>query len=175
MHAKADPKPEAGGGSAGGAKPKTKSEIATDNKAKADAAKTPRIKRSVGTKQDVEDVYSSYLWIDSKDKLQSHMNGTDFSKPIYKTDLPEGITVIQYVRSDNSRVGTHFAPPRTSMDELGINGDRILKSFTTTKPVQVIETTAAEFPLNIVPDVGGSGGRQQYIFGPDFADFLSGG
>ena len=54
MRAKAGPKPEAGGGSAGGAKPKTKSEIEADNKAKADAARiAPPPKSLAAFKDDV--------------------------------------------------------------------------------------------------------------------------
>ena len=131
------------------------------------------IVREKGTRQDLEDMYRSYPWIDSDAKLQSHIDGTDFSKPIYKTTLPPNSIVVQFVRADNGRVGTHFAPPGTSMDELGINGDRVLRTFVTNDEIQVIESTAASFPIGKIPGVGGTGGGQQYIFGPDFADKLT--
>jgi len=59
------------------------------------------------------------------------------------------------------------------MDELAINGDRILKTGTIKKEVTIIETTANKFKTGIVKDVGGNGGGQQYIFGPDFKDYVN--
>jgi|GEM_PF-1814427 hypothetical protein len=53
--------------------------------------------------------------------------------------------------------------PGASMDSLAINGERTLVTYKTTAPVEVIESTAAKFPVGKVPNVGGAGGGKQVI------------
>jgi len=102
--------------------------------------------------------------ITNEDKLDDMLHSTDFTKPVNLVELQSGTQVVQYVRADGS-VGTFFAYPGTPPSALGITGEgRILTNFTIAEPVQVIEGTAAAFPVGKYPGVGGPGGGIQLIF-----------
>ena len=78
-------------------------------------------------------------------------------------ELPEGTKLIQYVR-ENGQPGMYSALPGTTPEQLAILSEgRKIQSFVLTKPLQVVESTAAEFLIGKVPGVGGPGGGQQLI------------
>lgn len=95
------------------------------------------------------------------DYMASHARGTDFSKPVYQKTLPEGTEIIQYQGTRGP--GMYAAYPETSMESLAINGERTLVTYKTTAPLEVIESTAAKYPVGQIPNVGGAGGGQQLI------------
>jgi hypothetical protein len=93
--------------------------------------------------------------------LASHTSGTDFTKPVYIKTLPAGTEIIQYEGPRGP--GMYATYPGTSMDACAVCGKRTLVSYKSTAPIEVIETTAAEFPKDIIPNVGGKGGGQQIL------------
>jgi hypothetical protein len=100
------------------------------------------------------------------DNVGTYLRGTDFSKPVLERTLMPGDQVQVWVR-DGGQPGNHFAPSGTDPSTLGINVEgRHLETYEVTKPMQVMETTAAEFPNGLIPAVGGNGGGQQYIMPP---------
>lgn len=98
-------------------------------------------------------------------KLESHVEGTDFSKPVTLRTLPENTELIQYVR-ESGKPGMYFAKPGTPMQSLGIQEPppRMVKKFLVKEPIEVIESTAATLEKELAPGVGGTGGGQQLIF-----------
>jgi hypothetical protein len=101
---------------------------------------------------------------ENPDVLNGHMAGTDFTKPVLLKELPEGTEVVQYVRTDG-KPGMYFAYPGTQPAGLAIASEgRELQRFTLSQPMQVVESTAAEFPVGKVPGIGGPGGSSQLLF-----------
>ncbi|MGA7828443.1 MAG: DUF6861 domain-containing protein [Geobacteraceae bacterium] len=95
------------------------------------------------------------------DYMASHARGTDFSKPVYQKTLPTGTEIIQYEGARGP--GMYATYPNTLMENLAISGERTLVTYKTIAPLEVLESTAAEFPVGQVPNVGGVGGGQQLV------------
>jgi hypothetical protein len=95
--------------------------------------------------------------------LESHIDGTDLSKPIIRKELEPGTEIIQYVRT-GKEPGMYAAYPGTSPEALAIDGTgRELVKFRIKSPIDVVESSAASYPVGKVPGVGGTGGGQQLI------------
>lgn len=62
--------------------------------------------------------YKSLGW--AKEKIRSHMDGIDFSKPVELVELPKGKLLSQY-QAPNGKKGNYFAEPNAKASELGIN------------------------------------------------------
>jgi hypothetical protein len=106
-------------------------------------------------------------------KLESHMEGTDFSRPVTLKTLPENTELIQFVRKDG-KPGMYFARPGTPMESLGIKEPppRVVRNFIVKKPIDVVESTSATLEKELAPGVGGAGGGQQLIFPKGWEDFV---
>lgn len=132
-------------------------------KPKEAAPPRPRVIRELS-----RDDYANWLRkehnITSEAKLQDMMAAMDPSKPIRLVELPAGTPVQQYVRTGGAP-GSFFAYPGTPAAELAIqNEGRTLVQFTLKETVQVVEGTAAPFPVGKYPGVGGVGGGTQLVF-----------
>lgn len=96
-------------------------------------------------------------------KLEDMLSSFDPNKPVKLIELQPGQEVIQYVR-ENGRIGTFFAYPGATAESLAISSEgRVLTRFSVTKSTEVLEGTAAEFPVGKYPGVGGPGGGIQLI------------
>jgi filamentous hemagglutinin len=121
---------------------------------------------------EVKEFYKQTGWPDAK--IDAHMDGIDFSKPVTIEIIPKGTKVDQWVDPIRG-VGNYFAPPGTSASELGIyQGERVLTSFETAKDVTVLRSTATDIidtwsvPGQQIATKGG--GTQCFSFNP--ADFI---
>lgn len=98
----------------------------------------------------------------------SHMSGTDLSFPIIRRTLQPGTEIIQFQRI-GGQLGVYLGYPNATPAELGILGKgRIVRRFRVVEPLEVLESTAAEFKAGRVSGVGGKGGGQQIIMPPDW-------
>lgn len=114
-------------------------------------------------REDLADWFRAKHGMSDDSKINDMIASFDNSKPIELIELPEGTKVIQYVRI-NGNVGTFFAYPGTAADSLAISEEgRTLVQFVVSKPVEVLQGTAAEFPVGKYPGVGGKGGGIQLI------------
>ena len=101
-------------------------------------------------------------------RINSHMEGIDFTKPVTVTTLKAGTEVVQYQVPGNP-TGNYFAPAGTSPESIGVNPTgRVASTYVTDSDTQVLQSTAAstENNLNLPPSVRGAGGGTQY-FTPD--------
>jgi hypothetical protein len=77
-----------------------------------------------------------------ENRIQSHLDGIDFSKPVSVEVLPEGTVVEQWV-DPRRGVGNYFANSGTSASELGIyEGERVSRKFVVTADTPVLKSTA---------------------------------
>ena len=75
-------------------------------------------------------------------RIQSHLDGIDFGKPVSVSNLPAGSRVVQYQIPD-APVGNYFAPIGTPGSQIGIyTGGRVPQVFQTTGNVRVLQSTA---------------------------------
>lgn len=92
-------------------------------------------------KKVAEDFYKKAGWPQAR--IDSHLEGIDFSKKVDVITLPKGTTVVQY-QVPGKPVGNYFAPPGTQATNLGINPEgRTPTSLTATQNVQVLRSTAS--------------------------------
>lgn len=84
-------------------------------------------------------------------KIDSHLAGIDFSKPVEVVTLPKGTTVTQY-QAPGQPQGTYYANPGTPAGQLGINPNsqssggvvpRDQSTYVVQEDVQVLRSTAA--------------------------------
>jgi hypothetical protein len=102
------------------------------------------------------------------DNLPSMVRGTNLGNPVLRRTLQPGDTFEMWVR-DNGQPGMHATPPGTDPNTLGITTvGRHLETYQVTSPLDVTESTAADFPSGKVSGVGGTGGGQQYILPPNW-------
>ncbi|HZU30928.1 MAG TPA: hypothetical protein VFB79_07425 [Candidatus Angelobacter sp.] len=102
------------------------------------------------------------------DNLPSMVRGSNLEKPVLQRTLQPGDTFEMWVR-DNGQPGMHATPPGTDPNTLGINtAGRHLETYQITSPLNVTESTAADFPDGKISGVGGTGGGQQYILPPNW-------
>jgi len=114
-------------------------------------------------------------YANNPEALESHLAGTDWSKPVELVELPEGTPLIQYqhVRDNIPRQGMYAASPGTLPSELAIVGEgRRLGQFVTNGPVEVLRSTAAPFEIGKFPGVGGPGGGIQFILPPNWGSMV---
>ena len=141
----------------------------------ADVAKKRNSKSSelaLQRRQTAQSFYNKTGW--PKEKVDAHLAGIDFNKPVEVVTLPKGTDVVQYQIPGNP-TGNYFAPPGTAPEALGINPTgRVAKTYTTTTDVEVLRSTAADTATNpnLPPSVQGSGGGTQF-FTPDKSGFGS--
>jgi len=100
-----------------------------------------------------------------EDRIDSHLQGIDFSKPVTVEILPKGTQVVQYQIPGNP-VGGYFAPLGTPAEAIGVNPvGRVATVYETTADVAVLQSTAADTSANAaLPALArGSGGGTQYF------------
>lgn len=147
--------------------------------AAADEPQSPRhpLPAQSVTKLTKEDLSAWYRqqgdYFNDAKNLENHLEGTDFTKPVIKTVLPENTELIQYVRQDG-KPGIYFARPGTPMEKLGIKEPppRSVKKFMVKKPIEIIESTAATLEVELAPGIGGCGGGQQIILPKGWEGFV---
>jgi hypothetical protein len=120
----------------------------------------PRVLRRM-SREDVK------AWLEQngvpKEKINSYMDGIDFSKPVETVELPAGTQLSRYgyPSSFNGQFATN---PGTPMNILGMAPTgRVLGTTTLGSPMSVLRSTAGEW--NSFP-----GGGIQYQFGPGWQD-----
>jgi hypothetical protein len=85
-------------------------------------------------------------------RIAAHMKGIDFSKPVKVVTLEAGTQVSQW-QTPGEPQGNYYAEPGTDPSTLGINPEgKVEQQFVVTKPVKVLQSTAAD-----IPDWAGSG------------------
>lgn len=101
-----------------------------------------------------------------ENEIASYVEGTDLNKPVLQPTLKQKERVEVWVIK-GSQAGRHFTRPGTDPYTLGIVVEaREKQVFEIQEDVEVIETTAADFPTteaNIAMGLGGKGGGQQFI------------
>ena len=110
------------------------------------------------------DFYQASGW--SSKRIQNHLGGIDFTKPVTVATLPSGSRYVQY-QLPGAPIGNYFSPLGTSGSQLGIyTGGRTASIYETTGNVRVLQSTAA----SIVDDwsvpfwrVQTDGGGQQFF------------
>ncbi|HEX2687538.1 MAG TPA: polymorphic toxin type 46 domain-containing protein, partial [Kofleriaceae bacterium] len=92
-------------------------------------------------------------------RIEGHLRGIDFSKPVEVTTLPKG-TVVQQTQPPGAPQGSYYAPPGTEPGKLGISPkgdlrgpdgetvmghvDKQTKLYVTTEDVVVLRSSAAK-------------------------------
>ncbi len=124
------------------------------------------------TPAEVKEFYKQTGWSDAR--IDAHMEGIDFSKPVTIEIIPKCTKVDQWVDPIRGG-GNYFAPPGTPANELGIyQGERVLTSFESAKDVTVLRSTATDIidtwsvPGQKIATKGG--GTQYFSINP--ADFI---
>ena len=150
----------------GGGEVKPVKTLATDvpEQTKPRSLKKEVAKNTLLTRSELEQWYKKQgeRFQDSK-FLESHIEGTDLSKPIIRRELEPGTEIIQYVRI-GKEPGMYAAYPGASPETLAIDGSgREMVKFRVKSPIDVVETSAASYPKGKVPGVGGPGGGKQLI------------
>jgi len=116
-----------------------------------------------GGKQIAYDFYKEQGW--STTRINNHLSGIDFTKPVEIVTLPKGTQVVQYQIPGNF-MGNYFAPVGTSADSLGINAEgRQTMIYTTTRDVTVLRSIASDTigKQNIPVFAQGRGGGTQFF------------
>ncbi len=138
------------------------------------ATDTPKAKMQIA-----QAFYSQTGW--SQDKIASHLRCIDFNQPVEVVTLKPGDVVKQWV---NPKYGAgNYFDADSSPEELGIYPTSIehreLQSFTVTKEMQVLKSTAKGVNIDWVkkaPPMFVKGGATQYFALPrDKSNFLQGG
>ncbi|MCE9635094.1 MAG: hypothetical protein K8T90_05245 [Planctomycetes bacterium] len=111
------------------------------------------------------------------DKIRSHLDGIDDSRPIESVELKAGDRIDLWVSNDSGRPGAYGTEPGTKsglgipMDaNTGLPLDRHLEQFILTDDIIVVRSTAADFKPGKIAGVGGKGGSTQYLLPSDFLD-----
>jgi hypothetical protein len=105
------------------------------------------------------------------DDLGERLLGINFKKDVFETVLKKGSKVIQYVDDKTGKVGNYFAPVGSDASTLGINTKgRTAKTFTLTKDVTVLQSTAADYTNKTTGKTYSGGGTQ--FFSPDVKDAI---
>ena len=88
-----------------------------------------------------EDFYSGTGW--SPERIESHMNGIDFTRSVTTTALLPGESFEQWQTTGRS-AGNYLAPPGSDASSLGVNpAGRQMQLYTPTTPIPALKTTAA--------------------------------
>jgi RHS repeat-associated protein len=102
-------------------------------------------------------------WPDAR--IDSHLKGIDFTKPVQTVELPKGYETVQYQQPGNP-VGNYLTPPGTSPNTLGINpAGRVPTTICTNESTPVLQSTAEDTLNNpdVPPIARGAGGGTQYF------------
>lgn len=76
-------------------------------------------------------------------KIESHLRGIDFSKPVTMTTIPEGTTLAQF-QLPNAPTGRYYALPGTPANTLGIYTSGLIeRTQTFSAPTRALQSTAA--------------------------------
>lgn len=103
-------------------------------------------------------------------RIDSHLAGIDFNKPVEVVTLPKGTRVEQW-QAPGSPQGNYYAPPGTPAEQLGIapsaldrtSGqivDKVSTTYVTNREVEVLKSTAAavndtwSIPGQVIPTEG---------------------
>ncbi|HEX7839547.1 MAG TPA: polymorphic toxin type 46 domain-containing protein [Kofleriaceae bacterium] len=97
------------------------------------------------------------------ERIEGHLRGIDFSKPVEVTTLPKG-TIVQQTQPEGAPQGSYYAPPGTEPGKLGINPrgdlrgpdgetvvghvDKTTKLYVTTEDVVVLKSSASQIEDN---------------------------
>ena len=96
-------------------------------------------------------------------KIDSHLEGIDFTKPVEVVKLEPGTTLTQYKYPDRP-VGNYFCPEGSSPKTLGIDpAGRVPVEFKATEPIQVLKSSAADLKDWNGGDAIFKGGGTQYF------------
>jgi len=105
----------------------------------------------------------------SSDRIDSHLQGIDFSRPVDVVTLPQGADVVQYQIPGNP-VGRYFSPIGTPAETIGVDPTgRLANVFTTGQDVTVLRSFAADTTANMaLPALarGPKGGVQYFTNDP---------
>lgn len=123
-------------------------------------------RKAAKRRQLAEGFYKKAGWPQAR--IDSHLDGIDFSKPVSVVTIPKGTKVVQY-QVPGKQAGNYFAPPGTPATQLGINPTgRVPKTFTATQDVQALRSTASA-PLDTwsgKPFQTQGGGTQYFVPNP---------
>jgi hypothetical protein len=109
------------------------------------------------------DYYKKLGWPD--ERIDSHLAGIDFSKPVELVNIPKGTKLVQY-QIPGSPTGKYFAPPGTAPETIGVNpAGRTPLIYETTQDVTVLKSVAADTSMDMsLPALArGAGGGTQYF------------
>ena len=114
-------------------------------------------------RQTAKDFYKRMGWSD--EKIDSHMQGIDFSKPVDVVTLTPEDSLVQY-QVPGRPTGNYFAPEGTSPESIGVDPTgRVAQTFSPTQNVEVLQSTAADTSgnLSLPANARGAGGGTQYF------------
>ncbi|MFN4290679.1 MAG: polymorphic toxin type 46 domain-containing protein [Permianibacter sp.] len=102
------------------------------------------------------------------DRTLGHLQGIDFTQPVFATELLPGTNYVQHVL--NGRVGIYFAPLGTPAEMLGINpAGRTPLVFAPSQPVPALQSTASRvldtWTVPSQPFNAAGGGTQFFVPG----------
>ncbi len=176
---------EAGGATAGSeaksatepSKPRARDEPAPRPKKPVDTISAKFVDRDVPVSQRQKvaaDWYSQHPGM-TPEKAASRASGFDPDRPMQITTKQPGEKIAMWVRNDGSP-GIDATTPETDPATLGLKIDpetglpanRHLEVYEVTKPLQVLQGSAADFPEGVAPLVGGKGGGTQIALPPDW-------
>ncbi len=131
----------------------------------------PRLAPADVSRNTANDFYKSAGW--QQERIDQHLSGIDFSKPVNVEIIPKGTQVVQY-QVPGKPVGNYFAPPGTNATELGINpAGRQPITYVAGENVQVLRSTASPavdtWSTPGQPFQTQGGGTQYFV--PDPSDF----
>lgn len=117
-----------------------------------EAAEAPATAEMIAARRDAAREFYLKQGYDPK-RIDSHLDGIDFTKPVEVETIPKGTEVVQY-QAPGAPQGNYYAPPGTQPGQLGISPQTIDRAtgnivdktptiFVTTEDVQVLRSTAA--------------------------------
>ncbi len=189
MRARANAKGDGAGGSAS-TTPRSRADIEAENRARADGGKKKGEEKKkaeqtaliAGRKKIARDFYRKQGWSDSK--IDDHMAGIDFNKPVEIVTLKKGEILGQW-QSPGAPKGNYFAPANETPSKLGIGTvgfnrstgnaeSKLQKIYQLDDDLEVLSSKAKAIlddwsnPYAVAQTTGGG---QQY-FVPDIAKFI---
>ena len=122
-------------------------------------------------------------------RIDSHLQGIDFDKPVEVVTLPKGTRLVQWQVPGGAQ-GNYYAPPGTASQQLGISAsaldpasnqivDKVATTYVTNSQVEVLRSTAA--PISDTWSVPGQtiatqgGGTQMFSANSSAFDLTGGG
>ncbi len=119
----------------------------------------------VDAKEKLEAAYRAH-GVTQDPLLDSYVRGCDLGQPVEDFNLAPGDSFAVYVK-DGTQAGKHAAPINVRPETLGIIMEgRHREVYDVVDSLIVVRCTAADFPIGLVANVGGSGGGIQYVLPP---------